>query len=153
MPDSSTATTPSRTQVDITCSRCGAAATVPFTPTPGRPVYCRGCFESRPSPASRGPRSRGGPNASQPNVQPARRMLSYRRKGHFVHDALAGLDDNDKMDDEQRRTFVEMLFTRGARQTTGAAAEFLDEKQDEGLISDDEAEALSRVLEQYSQRR
>lgn len=127
---------------------------MPFTPTPGRPVYCRGCFERRPAPAGRGPRSRGGPNSgSQPNVQPARRMLSYRRKGHFVHDALAGLDDNDTMDDDQRRTFVEMLFARGARQTTTAAAEFLEEKQGEGLISDDEAAALTRVLDQYSQRR
>ncbi|MFH0713419.1 MAG: CxxC-x17-CxxC domain-containing protein [Candidatus Micrarchaeota archaeon] len=29
---------------DATCSDCGAACKVPFTPTPGRPVYCNDCF-------------------------------------------------------------------------------------------------------------
>lgn len=148
--DSSTAST-TRTQVQVTCSRCKAQATVPFQPTPGRPVYCRACFDKRPAPS---PRGRGGPNSfGRPNVQPQVRMLSYRRKGHFVHDALAGLSDNERMDDDQRRTFVEMLFTRGARQSSVAAREFLEEKREEGIVSDDEASALERVLEQYSQRR
>lgn len=49
----------------ITCSDCGQACEVPFTPTPGRPVYCGRCFpkhrDSRAGGGARGPpRGRGG---------------------------------------------------------------------------------------------
>ncbi len=30
---------------DITCSKCGKQAKVPFEPTPGKPVYCKSCFK------------------------------------------------------------------------------------------------------------
>lgn len=30
-----------------TCSECGKETEVPFNPTPGKPVYCRDCFQSR----------------------------------------------------------------------------------------------------------
>lgn len=29
---------------DATCTRCSATTQVPFKPTPGRPVFCRDCF-------------------------------------------------------------------------------------------------------------
>lgn len=29
------------------CSECGAETEVPFNPTPGKPVYCRDCFQAR----------------------------------------------------------------------------------------------------------
>ncbi|MFH0748850.1 MAG: CxxC-x17-CxxC domain-containing protein [Candidatus Bathyarchaeota archaeon] len=29
----------------VTCSDCGNECEVPFTPTQGRPVYCRDCFQ------------------------------------------------------------------------------------------------------------
>ena len=29
---------------EVKCTDCGNAATVPFKPTPGKPVYCRTCF-------------------------------------------------------------------------------------------------------------
>jgi len=31
------------------CSECGQQTEVPFNPTPGKPVYCRDCFQSRKS--------------------------------------------------------------------------------------------------------
>lgn len=152
--ESTSSTYPTRTQTKVNCSRCKAEATVPFVPTPGRPVYCRACFEKRPAPSPRrGPRSRGPNASSEPNVQPRVRMLSYRRKGHFVYDALEQLEENAKMDEEQRRTFVEMLFTRGARQSSEAALDFLDEKRQEQMVGDDEADALARIVKHYSQKR
>jgi CxxC-x17-CxxC domain-containing protein len=30
-----------------TCSECGQQTEVPFNPTPGKPVFCRDCFQSR----------------------------------------------------------------------------------------------------------
>ena len=32
---------------EVTCAECGAATTVPFKPTEGRPVYCRDCYRSK----------------------------------------------------------------------------------------------------------
>jgi CxxC-x17-CxxC domain-containing protein len=32
-----------------TCSTCGAVAELPFEPRNDKPVYCRDCFNSRPS--------------------------------------------------------------------------------------------------------
>lgn len=32
-----------------TCSECGRETEVPFSPTPGKPVYCRECFSDRKS--------------------------------------------------------------------------------------------------------
>ena len=29
---------------EVKCTVCGNATTVPFKPTPGKPVYCRTCF-------------------------------------------------------------------------------------------------------------
>ena len=34
-----------RQMVDVTCSACGKATQVPFTPSSGRPVYCSDCFQ------------------------------------------------------------------------------------------------------------
>jgi len=50
-----------RQMFDITCSKCGAAAQVPFAPTAGRDVYCRDCFrEMNPRRDTRGGGGGGG---------------------------------------------------------------------------------------------
>ena len=36
----------SREFYQAVCSSCGVATQVPFKPTPGKPVYCRDCFQS-----------------------------------------------------------------------------------------------------------
>jgi hypothetical protein len=79
-------------------------------------------------------------------------MLSQRRKGHFVHDALAELGRADAMDEGQRRAFVEMVFTRGARQTSQAAQEFLREKAQEEVLPPETAERLAGLVDRYSAR-
>jgi CxxC-x17-CxxC domain-containing protein len=33
-----------RSTTEIKCSDCGKTATVPFKPTPGKPVYCSECL-------------------------------------------------------------------------------------------------------------
>ena len=39
-----------RNVTEIKCSDCGKAATVPFKPTAGKPVYCRECLAKHSSP-------------------------------------------------------------------------------------------------------
>ncbi|MHA2394680.1 MAG: CxxC-x17-CxxC domain-containing protein [Promethearchaeota archaeon] len=34
-----------RTMHNAKCSDCGEDCEVPFKPTPGRPVYCRECYQ------------------------------------------------------------------------------------------------------------
>ena len=136
------------TSTQVTCTRCRSPTTVPFTPTPGRPVYCKACFAKRPG---AGPRMGQAMPAPRPRGQ-GRRMLSQRRKGHFVHDALAELEKGGTMDETQRRAFVEMVFTRGARQTSDAAKEYVHEKAEEKLISPLEAEHLAELIDRYTSR-
>jgi CxxC-x17-CxxC domain-containing protein len=38
---------PAREMFDALCGQSGGVASVPFRPAPGRPVYCRDCFQSR----------------------------------------------------------------------------------------------------------
>jgi CxxC-x17-CxxC domain-containing protein len=38
-----------REMFTATCSQCGGTAEVPFNPRGDKPVYCRDCFQSRPS--------------------------------------------------------------------------------------------------------
>ncbi len=42
-----------RTLYPAVCSECGKETEVPFNPTPGKPVYCRECFQSRKSSSPR----------------------------------------------------------------------------------------------------
>ena len=37
----------SREMFSATCTQCGAPTQVPFNPSPGKPVYCRDCYQSR----------------------------------------------------------------------------------------------------------
>ena len=37
----------SRESHDAVCAECGAKTTVPFKPSPDRPVYCRDCFRAK----------------------------------------------------------------------------------------------------------
>lgn len=47
-----------RPKFPAVCTKCGKDTTVPFQPTPGKPVYCRDCFnEIR---GDRGPRRNFG---------------------------------------------------------------------------------------------
>lgn len=141
----------------VTCSACQAETTVPFTPTPGRPVYCRSCFEKQAQRRAAGPARRGpggfGARDYKPPAQPRKKMLSQGEKAHFVYDSLQVLAAADNMDEARRRGFVEMLFTRGSRQSTEAAHQFIEEKAADETISEAEAERLSRLVDRYSFRR
>ena len=143
------------TRTEVKCTKCGKMASVPFVPTPGRPVFCRDCFQ-RPTPMGGG--SRGAPGggwSDRPRPPPVpgarKRMLAQGRKGHFMFDAKAVLASEGGMDDKDQRAFLEGLFARGARISTEDAQVFLDEKMAEGVIlTTAQRNGLGRLLEQYS---
>jgi CxxC-x17-CxxC domain-containing protein len=51
-----------RISTEIKCTECGKTATVPFKPTPGKPVYCKECLPKHVSKRSDSPRSEGASN-------------------------------------------------------------------------------------------
>lgn len=153
---------PAGVRTSITCTKCGKAATVPFAPTPGRPVFCRDCF-SRPAqggapggaPSSGGYVPRGpdspGARAARAALPGKKRMMAQGRKTHFIYDARGALVDlPGGMDDKDARAFLEGLFARGSRGSVEAAQEFLDEKLVAELITPDQRNALGRLVERYS---
>ena len=167
-------------RTEVTCSKCGAATTVPFTPTPGRPVYCRECFAGQPAGAgpARGPGGgaggggggggggfRGGGGGGgfrgggggrfdarpQGTATPRQRMMAQGRKGHFMYDARDILNRLEGgMDEQHIRSFLESLFAKGARTNTAAAQDFLDEKLTEQAITPHQRDELGRLVERYS---
>lgn len=166
-PSRSTSANP-RPNVPVTCSGCGVATTVPFTPTPGRPVYCRDCFAKKaPTTDRRGPPSRGGGYPPSSAMAPARpqpsapgrapfpprpgkvRKLAQGRKAHFVYDVREVLSQGE-MIEENRRVFIEMLFIRGARQGTESAYQFLEDKVTDKTITDPQAVRIGAIVDKYS---
>ncbi|HLE96264.1 MAG TPA: CxxC-x17-CxxC domain-containing protein [Candidatus Thermoplasmatota archaeon] len=163
-PSRSTSANP-RPNVPVTCSGCGAATTVPFTPTPGRPVYCRDCFAKKgPSMDRHGPPRGAFPGAAATAMRPQPsapgrapfpprpgkvRKLAQGRKAHFVFDVREILSQGP-MIEENRRVFIEMLFIRGARQGTESAYQFLEDKVADKSITDPEAVRIGNLVDKYS---
>lgn len=133
-----------RPRTQITCSRCKATDTVPFRPTPGRRILCGACHKKARDRMVRAPRI---------PLPPPKRMLSMRRKGHFIYDAMEVVHAEGELEESQRRAFVEMVFARGSRQTSRAAIAFIEEKAEEGILVPDEAERLAALVQDYSRKR
>lgn len=38
---------PEKRRFETKCTECGKPTTVPFKPTPGKPIYCKICFSKR----------------------------------------------------------------------------------------------------------
>lgn len=80
-----------------------------------------------------------------------KRMLSQGRKTHFIYDARAIMRRSEGgMEDQHHRAFLEGLFARGARDSTAAARQFLDEKLGDETITAEEHRGLSDLVERYS---
>lgn len=147
---------PSTIRTNVTCTKCQKPTTVPFTPTPGRPVFCRDCFAKTPQ---RGlPRS-GGFDARDNRDAPVRvpvpgarkRMMAQGRKTHFIYDAkqiIHGMDGG--MEDKDVRAFLEGLFARGARGSTDDAQVFLEQKVNDKAVTHEQAILLGRLIDKYS---
>ena len=149
------------TRTTVTCSKCQKPATVPFVPTPGRPVFCRDCF-SKTSPRTSG---FGGPSGgaggaggfrregSTPSIAlpSKKRMMAQGRKTHFLYDAKEILGDMPGgMEQKDNRAFLESLFAKGARGSTQDAQVFLEDKVKDGGVTHEQAIQLGRLIDKYS---
>lgn len=134
------------TRTEVTCTKCKKPTTVPFVPTPGRPVYCRECFATVDS----APRSFGRPAPRAAAPIERKRMMAQGRKTHFIYDARAALASEGGMEDKDVRAFLEGLFARGARGSTQDAQEFLEQKVADGAVTHEQAIVLGKLIDKYS---
>lgn len=143
--------TPQNTRTEVVCTKCQKATTVPFVPTPGRPVYCRDCF-SKSTPPSRSFGGSYDSNAPPRIALPSKkRMMAQGRKTHFLYDARQILTDTPGgMEQKDNRAFLEGLFARGARGSTEDAQIFLEEKFKDGAVTHEQATQLGRLIDKYS---
>ena len=134
------------TRTNVTCSKCHKATSVPFVPTPGRPVLCRDCF------ARAGQARETAMHAPRVPVPGARkRMMAQGRKTHFLFDAKAiFVATPGGMEAKDNRAFLEGLFARGARGSTQDAQVFLEEKVNDGAVTHDQAVQLGKLIDKYS---
>lgn len=155
-----------------TCGACGKETTVPFVPTPGRPVFCRDCFSKQrdarggPGGGAGGPRGppRGGPGGrpgggfrggggfnrdERPPPTARKRMLRQGSKAHFRYDLKAILESS-KMDETQKLSFAETIFSKGARMSSEDAMEWVDSKVADETISAKDAQAINQLIHRYS---
>jgi hypothetical protein len=78
-------------------------------------------------------------------------MMAQGRKAHFLFDARAVLGRLEGgMDDQHVRAFLEGLFARGARTSTEAAQEFLEEKVKDETVTHEQAIELGKLIDRYS---
>ncbi len=76
----------------VTCTECSKETTVPFEPTPGKPVYCNDCFRKRRAagPPAGGPGGRGGGSGGRGGP---RRDGPPRQKRRFERHEYPGYDN------------------------------------------------------------
>lgn len=147
-----------------TCGACGKETTVPFTPTPGRPVYCRECFTKQREQRGGGPSGGGqrGPprgggggfrggfdRSDRPAPTPRKRMMKQGQKAHFRYD-LRQILENTKMDETQKLSFAETIFSKGTRMSSEDAMQFVDSKVADETLTAKEADAINALIHRYS---
>lgn len=88
-----------REMFDVTCTKCGKDARVPFKPTGNKPVLCSDCF-SKDGGDRRGPSSSGSVDLTEIN---AKLDKIIRILGELELDVESDVDENseDDSDDEE----------------------------------------------------
>lgn len=109
--------------------------------------------------APRGPPGdeRGGDRGGErgfraPQQNDRRRMLDLRREGHLKYD-LRDVLSRSSLASEQQATFVATVLSKGSRQSTGEAKDWVTAKMNEGIIARNDRDAINTLLDRYSKWR
>ena len=79
-------------------------------------------------------------------------MLDVRREGHLKYD-LREILSRSQLASEQQGTFIATVISKGARQSTGEAKDWVTSKMNEGLIARNDRDAINTLLDRYSKWR
>lgn len=107
-------------------------------------------------PAGReGPRRQAAPQRRGAFDRPAtdrRRMLDLRREGHFKYD-LKDVLSRSSLPSEQVAAFAATIFSKGSRQSTVDAKDWVTAKLNENVITKAERDAINTLIDRYSKFR
>ena len=110
----------------------------------------RGGVFPRPGPPRGGDRGEARDRAPSPNDR--KRMLDVGREGHFRFD-LKEILLQSTLPPEQVASFVATVVSKGARQSTMDAKDWVTSKLNEGVIAKAERDAINTLIDRYSKWR
>lgn len=79
-------------------------------------------------------------------------MLDVGREGHFKYD-LRELLARSALPPEQITAFVATVFSKGSRQSTGEAKDWVTSKHQENLLAKADRDAINTLIDRYSKWR
>lgn len=79
-------------------------------------------------------------------------MIDVRREGHLKFDLREALA-RSTLPPEQHAPFVATIISKGARQSTGEAKDWVTAKMNEGLIAKPDRDAINTLIDRYSKWR
>src|ERR1041385_7944590 len=77
------------------------------------------------------------------------RMLDKSKENYFKYD-MEDLLKKHEVPEERRLSLAATIFAKGSRGTTQDAKDFIKEKQQEGLITEALAKAITNLVDGYS---
>ena len=103
------------------------------------------------------PRGSGSFDRADRNERPRadndrKRMLDLRREGHFKYD-LREVLSRSSLPPEQLQAFAATIFSKGSRQSTVEAKEWVTQKLNEQVITKPERDAINTLIDRYSKFR
>jgi hypothetical protein len=81
-----------------------------------------------------------------------KRMLDLRREGHFKYD-LREILGRSSLPAEQIASFAATIFSKGSRQSTVEAKDWVTTKLNEQVITKAERDAINTLIDRYSKFR
>ncbi|HET6403795.1 MAG TPA: hypothetical protein VFH78_04055 [Candidatus Thermoplasmatota archaeon] len=81
-----------------------------------------------------------------------KRMLDISREGHFRYD-LREVLAKSSLPPEQIKAFAATIFSKGSRQSTVEAKDWVTQKLGENVITKTERDAINTLIDRYSKFR
>lgn len=98
------------------------------------------------------PRGAGNVERGPPRDNDRRRMLDLRREGHFKFD-LKEVLARSSLPPESVASFAATIFSKGSRQSTVDAKDWVTTKFNEQVLTKAERDAINTVIDRYSKFR
>jgi len=122
------------------------AKTVVVTPKPAKETVAKAPTAPKPKPRPR--------RSKSSSFQPANRAKRLDRSRHMEYKyEMRGLLDELNIPDEHRSNILGTIWARGERQTAIEAKQFISEKCQQGVLTEEQESTLKSVVDRYTVRR
>ena len=94
------------------------------------------------------------PRRRTSSFQPANRAKRLDRSRHMEYKyEMRGLLEDLDIPEEHRSNLLGTIWARGERQTASEAKQFISEKSEEGVLTEEQESTLKSVVDRYTVRR